>query len=251
METASDDALYEWRVETSAEPFRRVQVFPGRTFESVSPTEMHTGTFQALDALDPDAVGIMSYGFPDARAALAWCRRRRRVAVLMSDTKADDAVRIGWRERIKRRIVAQYDAALVAGTPHREYLVSLGFPRDQIVFGYDVVDNAYFAREATAARRQPEAFRHLPGLDSSEPYFLVSSRFTPKKNLDTLLYAYARYRRRADAAGLSPWRLLLLGDGALRPLLEGIIASEQIEGVVLCGFRQIDEIPAGSAGSKR
>lgn len=244
LETASNDALYEWRLEDAPEPFRREQVFPGRVFEEVSPSEMHAGTFDALDRIDPDVVGIMSYGFPDARAAVEWCRRRRRVAVLMTDTKADDAERIGWRERIKRVIVDQYDAALVAGSPQRAYLRALGFPEDLIFDGYAAVDNAYFAAESEVIRDCPERADHLPGLADPAPFFLAINRFLPFKNLHRLLDAYAEYRRHAESVGHIPWRLVLVGDGPGRADLEAHISRDQIEGVVLAGFRQVDELPA-------
>src|SRR5690606_12764814 len=244
FETAGNDALYEWRVERDAVPFRREQVFPDRVFEEVPPAEMHAGVTAALDRLDPDAVGIMSYGYPDARAALAWCRRRRRVAVITMETKADDAERVGWRERVKALIVAQFDAALVGGTPQRAYMEHLGFPPDLIFTTYNAVDNAYFREGAAAARANPDAYRHLPGLGSDEPFFLASNRFLPRKNLGRLLLAYGRYRERAAAGGARPWRLLMLGDGVLRPELEQIVREERIEGVTFCGFQQIDALPA-------
>lgn len=248
LETASDDALYDWRIETGAEPFQRVQVFPNRTFEDLRPAEIHAATVAALDELKPDAVGIMSYGFPDARAALEWCRRRRKVAVLMTDTKADDAVRIGWREQIKKQIIAQYDVALVAGTPQRDYLITLGFPPEFIFEGYAAVDNAYFRENAEAARHAPvEAFRHLPGLKAPTPYFLTCSRLLPFKNLARLIQAYHQYRQKTS----TPWRLLIVGDGPERASLERQVAQKGTEGVVFCGFRQADELPAyyGRAGA--
>lgn len=248
LETASSDALYDWRIEAGDEPFRRVQVFPNRVFEEISSAEMHAATMATLDELAPDAVGIMSYGFPDARAAVEWCRRRRKVAVLMTDTKADDAIRVGWRERIKKQIVAQYDVALVAGTPQRDYLITLGFPSELILDGYAAVDNAYFKEHAEAARLMPaKALGHLPGLGDPSPFFLTCSRLLPFKNLARLLQAYHQYRQASPA----PWRLLIVGDGPERASLEQQVARQQTAGVVFCGFRQIDELPAyyGRAGT--
>lgn len=247
LETAGNDALYDWRVEEDTVPFRREQVFPGQTFEDISPAAMHVATIEALDRLAPDAVGIMSYGYPDARAAVAWCRKHRKVAILMTDSKADDAVRIGWRERVKQLIIAQYDAALVAGTPHRDYLRQLGFSTDRIFFGYDVVDNAFFREGALAAQQQPARHRHLPGLDEDTPYFLAVNRFLPFKNLSTLLRAYGIYAQRAAA----PWRLLLIGDGPERPQLEEQVRENGLEGVTFCGFRQLEDLPVyyGRAGA--
>jgi 1,2-diacylglycerol 3-alpha-glucosyltransferase len=191
LETASRDVLYDWRIDEGHEPFRRVQALPGRIFETVPPAEMHGATVTALDRIDPEAVAIMSYGYPDARSALEWCRRNRRIAILMTDSKADDAPRVAWRERVKSGIVSQFDAALVAGGPQRRYLEMLGFPPEQIFTGYAAVDNDYFRRSADAVRERPEDVRHLPGLDDPSPFFLACNRLLPIKNLTRLLYACA------------------------------------------------------------
>lgn len=247
LETASGDAVYAWDEETGPTPFRREQVFPGRVFEEITPSEMHAGVTTALDRIDPDAVAITSYSFPDARACLAWCRHNRRTAVLMLATKADDTERSRWKERIKGAIVGQYDAALVGGTPQRAYLHQLDFPDDLVFTPYNSVDNTFFAEGAAQARRSPESVAHLPGLDGRSPYFLASNRFVERKNLPRLLSAYAAYRSRVP----EPWNLLLLGDGPQRPMLEARVQEEAIEGVVFCGFRQRDELPAyyGLAGA--
>lgn len=238
LETASNDTLYDWNVEDGPVRFRREQVFPGQTFEALAPRAIEAGVAQALDRIDPDAVSIMSYGYPDARAALAWCRRRRRVAILTTDTKADDAPRVGWREWIKRRIVAEYDAAFVSGTPQRAYLEALGFPADRIVAGCNVVDNAFFTDRAALARQDPGRTRHLPGLNDDAPFFLAVNRFLPFKNLDGLVHAYARYRAEAER----PWRLLLIGDGPDRDRIEALVAAEGVHGVEFCGFQQVDDV---------
>ncbi|NNF59133.1 MAG: glycosyltransferase family 4 protein [Rhodothermaceae bacterium] len=247
LETAGDDSTYAWEIERASEPFLREQVFPNRVFETIPADEMEAGVTAALDRLDPDAVAIVSYSFPDARACLAWCRRHGRTAVLMASTREEDAVRVPWREWIKARIISQYDAALVAGTPQRRYLAKLGFPPGKIFQPCTVVDNAFFYDGAERARSDPSAHRHLPGLDDDTPFFLASNRLLPRKNIDRLLLAYEQYREQAAR----PWRLLLLGDGPERPRLEALIRDRRIEGVVWCGFRQIDELPVyyGLAGA--
>ena len=247
LETAGTDATYAWRVEAGGTPFRREQVFPGRTFEAIPPGEMHAGVAEALDRLRPDAVAITSYSFPDARAALAWCRLRRHTAVLMTASREEDAPRTWWRERFKRLLVGQYDAALVGGTTHRAYLEKLGFPSSRVSFGLHAVDNAYFCRRAADVRADPSAYRDFPGLGDEAPFFLTANRFTPRKNLPRLLRAYGRYRARTSR----PWRLVLLGDGPERPRLEALVRQASIGGVTFAGFRQIDETPTyyGRAGA--
>lgn len=240
LETAGHDATYAWRTEEGTSSFRHEKVFPNRTFDELTPLEIHSAVTARLDHLTPDAVAINSYSLPDARACLAWCRRHRRTAVVMCDSKADDAPRVAWRERVKSLIVRQFDAALLAGTPHRAYFEHLGFCAEAIFLGYDVIDNVFFREGAAAARRQPAAVRHLPGLEPATPFILASCRFIPRKNLDGLLHAYRIYRQHEDA----PRRLVLLGDGPERPRLEATIRTYRIGGVTLAGFRQIDELPA-------
>ena len=232
LETAAQDATYAWDLEADALPFRRVCAFPGTAFEAVAPRDMMDGVARQLDALVPDAVAITSYSTPDAQACVRWCRQHRRTAVLMFDSRAEDAERSGWREAIKRQLVRQFDAALVAGTPQRAYAEALGVPADLVFTPYDVVDNAFFARAAEAARRPA-------GVPADRPFFLTSGRFIARKNLRTLLDAYAVYRARGGS-----WGLVLLGDGPLRPPLEDRAAALGAPDVHFLGFRQFDALPA-------
>ena len=225
LETADADETYGWQRHTGAESFRWLRVFPGRGHETVAPRTMDSGVTASLDQVDPAAVAITSYNLPDARACLAWCRRRRRAAVLMTDSKADDAPRKAWREAIKRVIVSQYDAAIVAGTPHQQYLADLGFPIASIFQPVDVVDNARFSTAAAEARADPGRFGTLPGLAHGSPFFLSVNRFIPRKNVDALIRAYGRYRL---AAGV-PWRLVLVGDGPEAPALHHLVRAEGID----------------------
>lgn len=240
LEIASNDGVYDWREERGPTPYRRVTLFPSQSYDDLAPRAMYRAVTEALDRLDPDAVDIHSYSMPDAMACLAWCRRNRRVAVCMAESRAEDAPRVGWREALKRVLVSQFDAAQTSGTLSARYAEALGLPPSRTFAGYSVVDNAFFAERAAAVRRDPAAARTLPGLADDTPFFFASARFIERKDLPTLLRAYGLYRRRAAA----PWRLVLLGDGALRPALEGLLREERIGGVTLAGWQQIEALPA-------
>ncbi|HZZ86329.1 MAG TPA: glycosyltransferase [Anaeromyxobacteraceae bacterium] len=193
----------------------------------------------ALDRENPVAVGVNGWGFPEARAALGWCRGRGRIAVLMSDSQETDAPRHPLKELVKRWIVAQCDSALVAGRSHAAYLQKLGMPKERIALGYDVVDNDHFARGAEQARTDVGARGRL-GLP--ERYFLASARFVEKKNLAGLLHAYAHYRH---LSGGEAWDLVLLGDGPLRRQLGTLQAELGVAASVrFAGFKQYPELPA-------
>lgn len=238
LETSRIDETYAWREETGATPYARAVALSGLGAESAAPVETRMAVTAALDLIDADAVAIPSYSTPDAQAALAWCRRHRRTAILMFDSRAEDAERTPWREAVKRALVRQYDAALVAGTPQTAYVVALGMPPSHVFTPVDVVDNDHFQDGADRARRSGNV--PVPG-----PYLLSVNRFTARKNVGRLIEAYGSYRRRTR----TPWPLVLLGDGPERARLERLAA--QTEGVLFGGFQQIDSLPTwyGGAGA--
>jgi len=158
--------------------------------------------------------------------------------VVCSDSTREDEPRVWWKERLKRELVKLFSAGLVAGTRSADYLASLGLGRDRLFTAWDVVDNAYFAKEAQRIRDAAPA---------AEPYFLTVARFVPKKNLAGLLRAYAQY---VTTAGETAWPLVLSGDGELRAQL-----GEQVEmeGLAQCvrfaGFVQYGQLPELYAGA--
>jgi glycosyltransferase involved in cell wall biosynthesis len=238
LEIAGSDRTYGWKKEEGGTPFRRVTVFPDRYYDDLNESELHQGIFQALDALDPEAVAINGYAFMDSRACLAWCQSRKRKAILMTETTSADKPRRVLREFAKRIVVRRFSVAVCGGKLHRDYLLSLGMPAYRIFMKYDVVDNEYFARGAEQASEESS----LPGLADPRPFFLASSRFIPRKNFAGLLTAYAKYRKPTAASG--GWRLVLLGSGEEEELLQAKVAAETIPDVTFAGFRQIDDLPS-------
>lgn len=252
LETAAQDLTYSWRYERDSTPFERHTVFPQAAAEALPESVLRRGMTAALTRLNPQAVAIAGWATPDARACRVWCRRHGVPAILMSDTRAADGNRVWWKEAIKRQFLNDFDAALVAGRSHRDYLVSLGFPAERIAFGFDVVDNAYFR---TACR--DEQGQHT---SPRRAYLLASNRFLPRKNLTALLRAFAVYRQATAGKALRVWDLCLLGNGPEQHALQQEAARlgiwihagcpwdpnrplQATPGVLLPGFRQIDELP--------
>ncbi len=181
----------------------------------------------------------------DALQAMDWAQRRRVPVVVMSESQRDDLKRSRLREWLKARYLQNCQAALVGGSPHREYLEYLGMDPARIWCGYDAVDNAFFSIHADAAKADASALRHQ--YDLPERFFLASARFIPKKNLLALIRAYQLYRRKAESkrSGSSGWELVLLGDGILRQSLEAEVATFGFAGnVKMPGFQQYSDLPA-------
>lgn len=262
LETAGSDSTYAWEHADAVESgFVRKTIFPDRIFENIPSAEIKRGVFKCLNEIRPDAMAIAGWGTVDARACLAWCKKNGARAIVMSETRAADGKRVWWKEWIKSRIVRRFDAGLCGGESHRAYLVELGIPKDRIEFGYNIVDNDFFKPSSN--------------ISGSEPLFLASNRFIPRKNIGRLIEAYAEYVKSFQFSGFSfqqevvkrVWPLVLLGDGdQCRELVRhcselGLRSVECDEGqdlkrnsyklktpteggtVVFAGFRQIQELP--------
>ena len=239
VELSAVDRTYQWANVDGARGFRRITLFKHADADAVVPREVGRRVRDALTRADPAVVAIPGWSHPAALAALLWCLRRRRPAVMMSDSTAADTIRRRHREAIKRLVVRLCNAALVAGAPQSDYVHSLGLVEGRVFCGYDAVDNVHFAHGAQSVRDTAPLWRRRLGLP--ERFFLAVSRFIAKKNLTRLLEAYAAYRQQA---GADAWPLVLLGDGELRAALESRIAQPDLAGrVMLPGFRQYDELP--------
>jgi len=237
IEIARKDSAYGWDVLEGSRSFNRVTLFGWEDYSAVPAEVITKAVSRALREIRPSAVAVNGWSSPEARAALRWCVAHHVPAVLMSDSKEDDANRTVLKESAKRLIIGALSAALVGGGPHARYLVNLGMPPERIFCGYDVVDNEHFRLSAQKLRCREEAERRRPELP--ERYFLTCCRFVPKKNLFRLLDAYASYRAHVP----SPWGLVICGGGELEAELKGRAGDLGLDDVRWPGFVQYDQLP--------
>jgi glycosyltransferase involved in cell wall biosynthesis len=269
VEACATEDIYAWNKVEGASAFTRVTLTGRHSGGRRWQEELQQKMWRALDEIKPQVVVIPGWIFTDALSALWWCVKSKTPAVVMSESNAWDERRLFWKEWIKRRLVKLCSAGLVGGTTHADYLAQLGLPREQIFMGYDVVDNDYFAEKTAEAGKRPG----LP-----ERFFLASARFMEKKNLFRLIQAYARYRELAEKmetgkpgaktpppggqppmpgpaghplpasdgqGAVTPWDLVLLGDGPLKSELDLMISDLGLQpSVHLPGFKQYDELPS-------
>jgi glycosyltransferase involved in cell wall biosynthesis len=220
IETAGLERKYPWETCAERSDFERLTLFPGRILEDVPATEARRAMTLALDSVRPDVVAVAGYVRPECLAARRWAHRHGRPCVLMSESQAIDRPRTWWKEQVKRARVRSFDAALVGGSRHADYLVQLGMPATRIALGYNAIDHDFFARESDRLRSVE------PAAEPDVPYFLTVCRFVPEKGLDTLLSAYARYRQQAEPE--SAWNLVLCGGGPLEPQLRATAETLEI-----------------------
>jgi len=262
VEFGSSSSEYEWKASEST-GLKRVALNDRGPSHDLSPEEFQTRLFKVLDEYQPDVLVVPGWGYRGALIGLQWGALHHVPIICMSESTQWDEARSPIKEWIKRRIISLFSAALVGGTPHRDYMEELGMPRDRIFLGYDAVDNRFFAEEA----RKIGVRRWEMG-GGKQPCFLASARFIEKKNLPRLLRAYARYRKAVESRGSrvesmdsgfrsqvsspqDPFDLILLGDGALRSDLSRLISDLGIDRhVQMPGFKQYEELPSyyASAG---
>ena len=238
-----------WGAAATPAQYRKVSLFPEATDFYPDKVELRSAFSVALEQTKPDVLAVNGWNNFGSVIAANCCVDRGIPMVVMSESSRQDERRIWWKEAIKRRIVSLYEAALVGGQRHVEYLVELGMPRERIFAGYDVVDNDHFGRCTAEIRNPKSEIRNQYGLP--ENYFLASARFIEKKNLPRLIAAYAQYRRRSQTAGNVAWDLVLLGDGPLRDILNSQLSTLNLnEHVHLPGFKPYEELPVYYALAK-
>jgi glycosyltransferase involved in cell wall biosynthesis len=229
------DSVYAWSAVEDCGEYERRQ------------TRSRAELQEALGKLRPQVIVCVGYADPEINQAMAWALRRQVPLVVCSDSTRADEPRTWAKEIFKRRIVAAFAAALVAGSRARDYLAGLGLDGRYQFGPWDVVDNQYFERGADLSRTNVVAGRaklHLPSR-----YFVCVARFVPKKNLPRLIDAFARYVRQAGPAA---WSLVLSGAGPQEAELRRCVTEAGVEGRVhFPGFIQYAELPAcyGLAGA--
>ncbi len=201
VEVATTSADYAWEPSGAVAGARKVTLFPGESFDTVSPLRRFRAQFAALRRCDWVLVGI-GYNEPDIIAlswALAACGVR---VVVLSESKFDDFPRSSGHELVKGLILRSYRAAIVGAQRQIDYMRFLGFDRRPVLPGYDTVglDRVRAMGGGVAA-------------PDGQPYgaraFVFIGRFVPKKALPDLVDGYAAYVRQAAA----PRRLILVGSG--------------------------------------
>lgn len=239
LEYSRIDQAYEWDVVDEASDFHRVTLFKDKPIYQQAVRTIIERVRNVLDEVRPDVVAIMGWDRPAALIALWWCLDSGTPSIMMSDSQRHDKPRVWWKEVIKGRLVRLASSGFVGGTPHITYLKSLGVAEQDIVTGCDVVDNEYFATETRIVRNNDAVLRKTYSLP--EHFFLVSCRFLPRKNLANVLRAYAQH---LHVTREPPWKLVLLGDGELKPQLIRLRDDLGLgEMVLLPGFIQYHELP--------
>ncbi len=220
VEVATKSQLYAWEPSGAVKDTEKLTLFPGGTYESISPARRWLAKFFALRRCDTVFFGV-GYNEPDI-IVLSWALRLVGVrVVMMTASKFDDRPRSAAFELFKKLLLSSYSAALVGGCRQQSYVRYLGFRRRTVQPGYNTVSMARVRREAAVALAENTPFAARP--------FIFVGRFVNKKNIEILLSAYGQY---AAQAGKAAHRLMLIGSGPLEAKMRQQCRDVGIEGLV-------------------
>ena len=232
IEVAARSRTYAWKPIKGDDSFERHTLFPDGVAEEIPPRRKLRSFLRVLGRYRPVGVFLCNQDQPEILAACALLRLRGIRAYAMLDAKFDDSQRKVLKEAAKQIVFRLYRGGLVAGQRHRDYYRFLGLPQDWARTAYDTVS-------IERVRRQAGTDLAPGGKPHGERDFVVVARFVPKKNIQTAIRAYARFR--ATCPGASQ-RLLLSGSGALETEYRALIAELGVDGVVFCGFLNADAV---------
>jgi L-malate glycosyltransferase len=209
IEVASQDSAYDFTETPLGDSGERYCCFPGIDYQTLTARNVHGKVLELLEQLRPDAVIGHAVPFPEGMAAIAYRNRTGARVFIVDDAWSGSDLSGPIVRYVKRFIHANVDGALLPSKTHQDYYAELGLGPDSTAVGAAVVDNAFFDRNASAARANPVSTRARLGMP--EHYFLFVGRFLERKGITYLLRAYGRYRANAER----PWSLVLVGGSGL------------------------------------
>ena len=235
IEVSSHDDSYQLDFPTSMGVHKHICCFPGSSYHAHTARQIHAKVLAVLTDEQPDVSFAPATPFPEGMAAAAY-RRQSGSRMFMMDDAWEHTDRRGVLVRwVKSLIHSNIDGAFIPAPTHASYYRKLGFPEERILFGVDVVDNDGFSAGAERARAEDTQIKVAGSL--LRDYFLFVGRFAPKKGLQTLLPAYARYRERAVG---KPAELVVVGGG--RGLEEAWQLGARVDGVHFAGAQFGDDL---------
>jgi glycosyltransferase involved in cell wall biosynthesis len=237
IELFEASATYSWEASQTLD-FKKVTLFQGTLRQKVSGIRRTGSLLRACLAQGRGAFFFCHYEFSEVFWTAIILRLLGRNVYVMNDSKFDDKPRLVLRELFKSVGYLPYQGALVSAERSKQYLRFLRFRSENIETGYDTLSVARIRRYAAVSSDQPVSFASRP--------FVVVARLVEKKNLPTLLNAYALYVKEVA----SPRGLELCGDGPLESQLRQQAATLGIGDLVrFHGFLQSPEVSRVLAGA--
>lgn len=188
---------------------------------------------ETLTDFHPDAV-MAYWAHPDGAVAARVARRiGAQSAVIVGGSDVMLLPQVPRRRRAVEQALGAVDAVLTVSDSLRRKAIDLGVdPARAFVWRQGLDTTKFYLRDKVEARRRL-------GLPDDRPLLVWVGRLVPVKGLDVLLDACGRLRTDGP-----PFRVMLVGDGPLRPALEAQARTLGLaEVVTFVGARDHTELP--------
>ena len=230
LEFSSMDHTNLWSTDNS-DKTNVVTLFSEEPITKIPSMLIKKKLFKVLNNLNPEVVILSGWDAIPSLYALLWALKNNKPTVVISESQEFDFKRSEIKELGKKLILKLIDSAFVGGVNQSDYLIKLGFKKERIFLGCDVVDNDFFFQS-----KEPDNKKIVSQLPKN--FFMTSCRFVEKKNLSFLIKVFEKFQRK-----IKDWSLVLVGDG---PLKEDLIEfSNQLnisEKVVFTGYQEYESI---------
>ncbi len=236
IEFSSIDHTNYWDTSNEHTPNKEI-LFIDEPITKKSKQEISKRLDQVLSDLKADVVLISGWDAPASLIALKWCIENNTPSILLSESQKHDFKRLLIKEVVKKSLLKLFDSAFVGGKNQIEYLSELGFNKQKIYPGCDLVDNDYFMKNSLINSELQSHYRDKYKLPKK--FFFTSCRFVEKKNLKFLISSFSKFQKDQPS-----WDLVIAGDGPMKKELISLAEELNItDKVFFPGYIQYDEIP--------
>jgi glycosyltransferase involved in cell wall biosynthesis len=142
-----------------------------------------------------------------------------------------------WRVSFLQWLLKNTPACLYIGKLNLEFLLAMGVDQSRLFHAPYSIDVDRFFSESTRLAGGRAELRRLHGMDPALPAFLFCGKLIEKKRPMQLLQSYR------DAGLQKHAQLIFVGEGPLRPELEGCIQSAGLDHVHVIGFLNQSQMP--------
>ncbi|NTS42557.1 glycosyltransferase family 4 protein [Flavisolibacter sp. BT320] len=206
-------------------------LFPEHNPESVDKKDLAKELFGALDELNPDIIVAGSIVFTCGALSLRWANKNHKKVISFDDVKSENIKRSKIVNYVKAKLFERVDGYFAPSKSYIDDLKTWGFGEENIILGLNAIDNQYFRKKNTDAL-QSYNFKQFRPCDKTK-YIICVARLVHVKNHRTMLLAWEKFSKSANAEGL--WNLLLVGDGPLEKTLKGLVKDNNIPYVEFLG----------------
>jgi glycosyltransferase involved in cell wall biosynthesis len=236
IEFSNEDHTNYWDTSKEKVP-NKITLFDDKPITQKSKKEIKKRLFSVLNNITPDVVLISGWDAIASLLGVSWSIANNIPIIILSESQSHDFKRLKIKEFAKRYLLKLFDSAFVGGINQMQYLEDLGFNKEKIFPGCDLVDNEYFIKNSKLSKESKSLLRK--NLNLPEKFLFTSCRFIEKKNLKFLLEVFKQFN---DID--SSWNLVIAGDGPLKDELTEMASNLNIDDKVFYpGYIQYNQIP--------